>query len=373
MTEAQGKAVQVWENTRLPWHPIIEERFGDIGITRNEWKTLCDVIFPGAKEFDSILMALSYCKSRNLDVMKRMVHIVPIWSTAQKRLVDTIWPAIAELRTTAMRTKDYAGTDRMEFGPMIEQEFTGQVDEWNNKQKTTVTKTVTVKFPEFAQITVYRMVQGARVAFCPPPVYWMETYGMQGKTEIPNSMWTRRARGQLAKCCEAAALRFTFPEELGNDYAAEEMEGQQFYGPDNAKVVKEVAQPTSEPPAEAAAAPEPEKTEDVTEAEVVEEAAEEPVEGEAEQPDETTEQEEETQTEPPAEEEPAKPGKRPNRKTVYNDLLAHVEDFTDMDKLAAWKIEIASDLTYISETLPDYADEITKLIDANMTLLSAGV
>ena len=33
-------------------------------------------------------------------------------------------------------------------------------------------------------------------------------------------------RGQLDKAAEAAALRAAFPEELGNDYAAEEMEGQ---------------------------------------------------------------------------------------------------------------------------------------------------
>jgi hypothetical protein len=39
-------------------------------------------------------------------------------------------------------------------------------------------------------------------------------------------MWRRRTRGQLDKCAEAAALRAAFPEELGNDYSAEEMEGQ---------------------------------------------------------------------------------------------------------------------------------------------------
>ena len=39
-------------------------------------------------------------------------------------------------------------------------------------------------------------------------------------------MWKKRPRGQLDKAAEAAALRAAFPEELGNDYAAEEMEGQ---------------------------------------------------------------------------------------------------------------------------------------------------
>ena len=36
-------------------------------------------------------------------------------------------------------------------------------------------------------------------------------------------MWKQRPYGQLEKCAEAAALRKAFPEELGNEYAAEEM------------------------------------------------------------------------------------------------------------------------------------------------------
>ena len=43
-------------------------------------------------------------------------------------------------------------------------------------------------------------------------------------------MWGKRPRGQLDKCVEAAALRKAFPEELGNVYAAEEMEGRTIDG-----------------------------------------------------------------------------------------------------------------------------------------------
>ena len=61
-------------------------------------------------------MAVDYCKRRNLDPFKRPVHIVPMWSTVQKKMVETIWPGIAEIRTTAMRTGEYAGRDRSIFG-----------------------------------------------------------------------------------------------------------------------------------------------------------------------------------------------------------------------------------------------------------------
>ena len=39
-------------------------------------------------------------------------------------------------------------------------------------------------------------------------------------------MWASRPVGQLEKCAEAGALRRAFPEEIGNDLTAEEMEGQ---------------------------------------------------------------------------------------------------------------------------------------------------
>jgi hypothetical protein len=74
-----------------------------------------------------------------------------------------------------------------------------------------------VKFPEWAQVTVYRMVKDTRVAYAGPQVYWLETFGSL-KSGEPNSMWRKRPRGQIDKCAEAAALRAAFPEEIGNDY-----------------------------------------------------------------------------------------------------------------------------------------------------------
>ena len=37
-------------------------------------------------------------------------------------------------------------------------------------------------------------------------------------------MWTKRPRGQLAKCAEAGALRKAFPDELGGVMTAEKMQ-----------------------------------------------------------------------------------------------------------------------------------------------------
>jgi phage recombination protein Bet len=198
-------AVVQFQAPRLPYHAVVEERFG---VDKAGWKVLCEAVFPAAASPDSVVMALAYCKARNLDIFKKPVQIVPIWDKKAGRMVDTVWPGIAELRTTAMRTGSFAGFDETLFGPMIDLELSG----------------VKVSAPEWAQCTVYRMLGGQRVPFVGPKVYWIETYATAKKdTKAPNTMWAKRPRGQLEKCAEAAALRRAFPEELGNDIAAEEI------------------------------------------------------------------------------------------------------------------------------------------------------
>lgn len=196
---------------RIPYHPIMMDRFG---IDAAAWKSLVEAVFPGAQSMNSVVLALSYCKARKLDPFKRNVHIVPIWNSQMKTMVDTIWPGIGELRTTAFRTGEYAGRGATEFGPDIEKE-------WELADKTKIV----VTFPEWAQVTVSRMVQGQRVEFAGPKVYWLETYAVISRKEsAPNSMWQTRPRGQLEKCAEAAALRAAFPEEVGQEMIGDEVQ-----------------------------------------------------------------------------------------------------------------------------------------------------
>jgi phage recombination protein Bet len=195
-------------NPRLPYHPAIKEKFG---IDQAGWRALVEAIFPTATSIDSVIMALSYCKARNLDPFKRNVHIVPVWNKQLGRLVDTVWPGIGELRTTAFRTKEYAGRSDTLFGTDITQQIGSK----------------TITFPEWAQVTVYRIIKDQRVAFAGPRVYWIETYAtVKRDDDTPNEMWSNRPRGQIDKCAEAAALRGAFPEECGGDYIPEEVQHQ---------------------------------------------------------------------------------------------------------------------------------------------------
>ena len=230
--------VAVFAPPRLPFHDAIKQRFD---VDRGAWKVLTEAIFPAAKSSDAIVMALAYCKARSLDVMKRPVHIVPMWSSSAGRMVETVWPGIAELRTTAFRTGNYAGCDEAEFGPPVKQTFTGKVkgkEGWQDK-------TVEVEFPEWARVTIYRALNGNICKFVGPKVKWLESYATIGNSNVPNDMWAERPEGQLEKCAEAAALRRAFPEEIGNELTAEEMHGRSI---DISPAIEEPPAPPTPPP-----------------------------------------------------------------------------------------------------------------------------
>jgi len=207
-TENGNANVPALSPPRLPYHPAVEERFG---IDRSGWKALVEAIFPSAQSPESVILALSYCKARKLDPFKRVIHIVGIWDSQKNCMKDTVWPGIGELRTTAHRTGIYAGRDKTEYGPDVTKVWEGKDRKKNFDYRYEVT------FPEWAQVTLYRTVNGQRVAYAGPQVYWLETFG-EDRNGAPNSMWRKRPRGQIDKCAEAAALRSAFPEEVGNEY-----------------------------------------------------------------------------------------------------------------------------------------------------------
>lgn len=231
-----SQEVAVVEAARFPY----PEAAARMGVESSAWQTLVNATFPTARTPEGVILALNYCRARNLDVFKRPVHIVPIRTKLKSpdgkeywADIETVWPGINELRTTAHRTGVYAGSDPAEWGPDITSEWelpSGDDDGGDHpnapprekKAAAAPVKMLKVVHPEWCQITVYRIVQGQRVAFPGPRVYWLETYATAGKSDRPNEMWKDRARGQLEKCAEAAALRKAFPEELGGEHIVEE-------------------------------------------------------------------------------------------------------------------------------------------------------
>ena len=168
------------------------------------WTTLQNSVFPGAKD-ESILLAVDYCKARKLDILKKPCHIVPMSvtdaKTGNKNWRDVIMPGIYEQRITAFRTGQMAGQDEPVFGDAVT--FRG------------------IEAPEWCRVTVYRFINNERCAFSHTE-YFSEACATT-KEGKPNSMWSKRPRGQLAKCAEAGALRKAFPDELGGVITADEV------------------------------------------------------------------------------------------------------------------------------------------------------
>lgn len=209
-------------------------------IEPGQWRVLCESIFPTARSSEAIVLAVDYCRARKLDILKKPVHIVPMWSSSLKREVETVWPSITEVQTTAARTGAYAGMDEPKLGPMIEGTFKGI------KRDNVGETIVTLKFPEWCSVTVYRMVAGQRCAFT-EPVYWMESYARIGKTELPNDQWAKRPLGMITKVAKAFSLRAAFPEETS--YTAEEMEGRVIEETDGVGEMIDVTEPLKKAPA----------------------------------------------------------------------------------------------------------------------------
>lgn len=191
-----------------------------------KWRILVESIFPSAKTVEAIVMAIDYCRARKLDIFKRPVNIVSMWNKTLKANVETIWPGINEVQVTAARTGQYAGMDLPVWGKDVTRKFKGQIKGYNDEGAWEDRMgEMELTFPESCAVTVYRLIGGQRCPFT-EPVYWLEAYARQGKSEIPNAMWAKRVRGQLLKVAKAFSLRAAFPEE--GEYVAEEMEGKEI-------------------------------------------------------------------------------------------------------------------------------------------------
>jgi phage recombination protein Bet len=198
-------AVVEYQEPKLP--PAVARR----GISDAQWLTLKNNLFPGARG-ESVLMVWDYCVARKLDPMKKPCHIVPIKVKQGDDYVwrDVVMPGIYEYRTTAIRTGFYMGHSKPEYGPEIE--------------------CYGLKAPEWCSITIYRWSPAAscRVEF-PVTVYFSECVATKKdyktKEITVNERWTKAPRQMLTKCTEAAGLREAFPDELGGEPTAEEMEG----------------------------------------------------------------------------------------------------------------------------------------------------
>ena len=198
---------------------VVKTEPQSLAITEDEaLRVLGNSLYPGARP-DSIRLVLAWCKATGRDVMKKPIHIVPMWvkdaATGKGEMRDTLMPGIGTYRSDAASTGQYAGKSEPEFGPDV----TGKVG------------AISMTYPKWCKVTVQRLV-GGQVRGFTALEYWLENYATAGRDQQePNAMWRKRPYGQLAKCAESQALRMAFPDETGNTNTQEEMEGKSFDGP----------------------------------------------------------------------------------------------------------------------------------------------
>lgn len=177
------------------------------GITEAKWRTLMNSLYPGASG-SSVLLVWDYCQARKLDPLKKPCHIVPMEVKVGDRYEwrDVVMPGIYEHRTTAQRTGQYLGHSKPEYGAATD---------WAG-----------LTAPEWCEMTIYRWNAEARtrVEF-PVRTYFREVVATKRDGKA-NSRWTKAPIQMLTKCCEASGLREAFPDELGGEQTAEEMDGQ---------------------------------------------------------------------------------------------------------------------------------------------------
>ena len=191
-------------------------------------------LYPGASDA-SVDMVLAYCTAAGLDPMMKPVHIVPMqvstgrkdergYEIKEKR--DVVMPGIGLYRTNAARTNLYAGCSEPEFGPIQTLKYQREV--WGdgpNGRRTKSTVEAELQYPEWCRVTVRKLVGSTVVEFTAKE-YWLENYATKSNdSAAPNAMWEKRPFAQLAKCTEAQGLRKAFPEAVGSQPTAEEMEG----------------------------------------------------------------------------------------------------------------------------------------------------
>ena len=83
------------------------------------------------------------------------------------KMIETVWPGISELRTTAFRTGQYAGMSEPEFGRMIEHTFKGRAGRGKAKGQE---RSITLLFPEWCRVPITRELNGKERRFVGPKV-----------------------------------------------------------------------------------------------------------------------------------------------------------------------------------------------------------
>ena len=152
------------------------------------------------RPFEDFLYFMRVASKTQLDPVSRQLFAIYRWDSRLGREKMTIQTSVDGLRLIAERTGKYAGQDETVYDPKDE----------------------STPFPKKASVTVYKLIEGQRVAYT-ASARWAEFAQLNDKTGEPEFMWKKMPYHMLGKCAEALAYRKAFPQELSGIYSGEEM------------------------------------------------------------------------------------------------------------------------------------------------------
>ena len=149
---------------------------------------------------------LHECQIRKLDPFAKQIYLIGRWDKQAGRKVYRSQTSIDGFRLIARRAADKAG-ESIEYEDTLWCAEDGQwTDVWLSREP-----------PAACKVTVLR--NGKRF----PVTARYDAYVQTNQQGDALGLWRKMPDGQIAKCCEALALRKAFPEELGGIYTEEEM------------------------------------------------------------------------------------------------------------------------------------------------------
>lgn len=154
------------------------------------------------------------CKRTGLDPFVRQIYMISRESSEKdgrgqwvKVIKQTIQTGIDGYRLIARRAADRSGEGYSLTAPQWADRNGGWREVWSKEWG----------FPIACRLTVTRAGQPFTA------VALFDEYVQTKRDGNPTRMWEQRPAGQLAKCCEALALRMAFPQDLAGLYTDDEL------------------------------------------------------------------------------------------------------------------------------------------------------